>query len=62
MAFTGLSINTGVHVCLPYFVELKRCHNTHTYRNFDCKTYEEDYLECHNKDKMVQAIVKCRKV
>lgn len=54
MSYTGLSVGTGVHICLPYFEELKRCFNSHTFGQWECSTYLEDYMECHNKDKLVR--------
>lgn len=43
-----------MHICLPYFEELKRCFNSHTFGQWECSTYLEDYMECHNKDKLVR--------
>jgi hypothetical protein len=54
MAFTGISINTGVHICLPYFEEMVTCADNHVYSQFECKNQIQDYMECHNRNKYVQ--------
>jgi len=56
MAFEGISINTGVHICFPYFADLQQCFERNTYANYECKEKIQDYMECHNRKKYVDSL------
>lgn len=53
MSFTGISINTGVHICFPYFEDMRVCIDGRTFGQYYCKEKIQDYLECHNRTKYV---------
>lgn len=57
MSYPELGVDGEINPCYFFLRELEHCFHNHLYPTTDCKSYREDFLECHNRNKQVSQLV-----